>query len=251
MQSLQTVQSVQNTGPQVNNLLASMKDENLPFTVRLVQDENDLGKALQMRQSAYGRHVPELAKKLDKADQYDHEPGTVVLLAESKLDGEPLGTMRIQTNRFTPLALEGSVTLPDWLQGQVLAEATRLGIARGHMGRLVKVALFKAYYQYCHETGVDWMVIAGRSPLDRQYESLLFEEVFPGQGFIPMQHAGNIPHRVMALKVESVEPTWKEAEHKLYDFFFHTRHNDIRIAEDSSADMGPAMEPQTEQRLIN
>ena len=27
-----------------------------------------------------------------------------VLLAESKLDGSPLGTMRIQTNRFQPLA---------------------------------------------------------------------------------------------------------------------------------------------------
>lgn len=252
MQSLQTVQPVQNAGPKVNNLLAAMKNENLPFTIRLVEDENDLGKALQMRQSAYGRHVPELAKQFDKADQYDHEPGTVVLLAESKLDGEPLGTMRIQTNRYTPLALEGSVTLPDWLQGKVLAEATRLGVARGHVGRLVKVALFKAYYQYCRDTGVDWMVIAGRSPLDRQYESLLFEEVFPERGFIPMQHAGNIPHRVMALKVESVEPVWKEAEHKLYDFFFHTRHRDIRVADQSDdIDGGLATGPRPVQHLMN
>lgn len=251
MQSLQTVQPVQNASVKVNNLLATMKNENLPFTVRLVQNDDDLGKALYMRQSAYGRHVPELAKQLDKADQYDHEPGTVVLLAESKMDGEVLGTMRIQTNRHTPLALEQSVTLPDWLQGSLLAEATRLGVAHGHVGRLVKVALFKAYYQYCRDTGVDWMVIAGRSPLDRQYESLLFEDVFPEEGFIPMKHAGNIPHRVMALKIDSVEPTWKEAEHKLYDFFFHTRHNDIRVVSDQPADAGVAMETQHPQHLIN
>src|SRR5690349_7262162 len=100
----------------------------------------------------------------------DAAPGTVVLLAQSRLDGGPLGTMRIQTNVFGPLAVEQSVRLPDWLNQARLAEATRLGVARGAIGRMVKVALCKAYYMYCVENDIDWMLITARSPLDREYE---------------------------------------------------------------------------------
>lgn len=234
------MQSLQEIAIENKPMPAFQREENLPFTVSLVQDETSLGKAIQMRQSAYGRHVPDLAQKLDKPDQYDYEPGTVVLLAESKMDGEPLGTMRVQSNQYSPLALEQSVTLPDWLQGQTMAEATRLGIARGGVGRIVKTALFKAYYQYCLHAGIDWMVIAGRSPLDRQYEALLFEDVFPSEGYIPMQHAGNIPHRVMALKTELVEEKWGQVNHPLYEFFFHAQHPDIRVSTVEPIDAKPA-----------
>lgn len=203
--------------------------ENLPFTVRLVLDESHLAKALAIRQSAYGRHLPDLAQRLGAAELCDSDPGAVILLAESKLDGAPLGTMRIQSNRHGPLLLEQSVTLPDWLQGQVLAEATRLGVVGRSEGRLTKTALFKAYFLYCQQTGVDWMVIAGRSPLDRQYEALRFRDVFPEAGFIPMAHAGDIPHRVLAFEIATAEERWRQARHPLYDFVFSTEHPDIQL----------------------
>ncbi len=47
---------------------------------------------------------------------------TVVLLAESKLDGTPLGTARIRTNVHRPLHIEESVELPQWLQGRRLSK---------------------------------------------------------------------------------------------------------------------------------
>lgn len=204
-----------------------LREEQLPFTVRLVLDEAQLAKALTVRQSAYGRHVPDLARNLGSAELCDSDPGAVILLAESKLDGAPLGTMRIQSNRHNPLLLEQSVTLPDWLQGRPLAEATRLGVSGGVAGRLAKTVLFKAYFLYCLQTAIEWMVVAGRSPLDRQYEALQFQEVFPGQGFMPMAHAGNIPHRVLAFEVNTAERRWREARHPLYDFVFRTRHPDL------------------------
>lgn len=231
------MQQLQHNIPNQADVAGTGRAERLPFEVRIVQDAGELEKALRIRQSAYGRHVPEFAKSLGEAEQYDYDPGSAVLLAESKLDGEPLGTMRIQTNLYAPLAMEHSVALPEWLQGGSLAEATRLGISRGRVGRLTKTALFKAYYLYCIRAGIDWMVITARSPLDRQYGLLLFQDVFPGRGFIPMQHVGNMPHRVMALKVDSVEPSWKEAEHPLYDFFFHTRHADIRVTRGTPANL--------------
>ena len=206
-----------------------LTEERLPFSVRIVRNDEDLEKAVSIRHSAYGRHVPEVAALLEKAEASDSEPGCVVLLAESKLDGLPLGTMRIQTNRYRKLTLEQSIELPSWLQGKSQAEATRLGVIGNRMGRLVKTALFKAYFQYCVQEEIEWMVIAARSPLDRQYEALLFQDVLPGGDFFPMRHAGNIPHRVLAFNVELAERNWSQARHPLYDFVFSTTHADIDV----------------------
>ena len=202
-------------------------EERLPFTVRIVGNEEDLQKAVSIRHSAYGRHIPEVAALLEKAEVSDSEPGSIVLLAESKLDGSPLGTMRIQTNRYRKLALEQSIELPSWLQGKSQAEATRLGVIGNRAGRLVKTALFKAYYLYCVQEEIEWMTIAARSPLERQYEALLFQDVLPDGEFIPMRHAGNIPHRVLAFNVRLADFNWRQARHPLYDFVVNTRHPDI------------------------
>jgi hypothetical protein len=210
---------------------AATREERLPFTVRLVRNEADLRKAVAIRHSAYARHVPEFAEKLKAPEASDYEDGVVVLLAESKLDGSPLGTMRIQCNTYKPLSLEQSVQLPDWLQGRSLAEATRLGITDDRAGRLVKTMLFKVFYQYCLLQEIEWMVIAGRSPIDRQYERLLFKDVYPGMGYIPLRHANNMPHRVMAFHVDSAQARWAEAHHPLLDFMCHIHHPDIDLGE--------------------
>lgn len=206
-----------------------MAEERMPFTIRIVSSEQQLHKAVHVRHRAYARHIPVVAARLTAPEPLDHEPGSVVLLAESKLDGSPLGTMRIQTNRYQPLALEQSVDLPDWLQGRRLSEAARLGVGEGRVGRVVKTALFKAYYQYCLFAGVEWMVVTGRAPLDKQYERLMFKDVYPERGFIPMRHVGNIPHRVLAFDVAAAERNWREAGHPLYDFVFRTYHPDIEL----------------------
>lgn len=201
--------------------------QRLPFTVRVVRHEPQLRKAIAIRQRAYERHLPALGELLREPEAQDRDPGCVVLLAESRLDGEPLGTLRIQTNSHRPLALESSVELPEWLSGARLAEATRLGIAEGRIGRMVKTMLFKAFYQHCLAAEMEWMVIGARSPLDRMYQALLFQDVFPGQGYIPLKHAGNLPHRILAFELETAEARWRAARHPLLDLFVHTSHPDI------------------------
>ncbi|MEY4536058.1 MAG: hypothetical protein RL171_209, partial [Pseudomonadota bacterium] len=73
-------------------------EESLPFTLKIVRTQAELDKAVLIRQAAYDRHLPDFAKSLVKPEAADYEKGTVVLLAESKEDGSPVGTMRIQTN---------------------------------------------------------------------------------------------------------------------------------------------------------
>ena len=207
----------------------AVKEQLLPFTVRLVRAEDDVRKAVSVRHAAYARHVPVMAEKLVNPEPTDYEEGVAVLLAESKLDGAPLGTMRIQTNRFKALSIEQSIDLPDWLRGRPLAEATRLGVEQGHTGTFVKTVLFKAFFRYCSEAGIDFMVIAARAPLDRQYDKLMFKDIFPGAGFMPMRHGGNLPHRALCLDVGAAEQRWQEAAHPMLDFMTRTHHPDIQI----------------------
>lgn len=217
------------TQPAAHPAGQQIREERMPFRIKLVETEGELERAVSIRHAAYARHVPAFAATLTRPEAYDYEDGTVVLLAESKLDGAPIGTMRIKTNRHSKLGLEQSVQLPDWLEYTTIAEATRLGIATGRMGMVVKTLLFKAFFQYCLATGVDWMVITARAPLDRQYEDLLFEDVYPDGGYIPMRHIGGIPHRVMALDVLRAKSRWTEARHPLIGFMCETHHPDIDL----------------------
>lgn len=209
--------------------------ERLPFTVRMANCEEDLAKAVSIRYQAYARHLPAVAATLDKPEALDREEDCVVVLAESKLDGTPVGTMRIQRNRNRKLVLEDSVDLPAWLLGRSMIEITRFGVAEGRLGRLVRTVLVKAGFQYCLLNDIDWIVIAARAPLDTLWEKLLFQDVFPGFGLIPMRHAGNIPHRVLGFDVSTAHERWTAARHPLLNFMCNTHHPDLRLAEPDAA----------------
>jgi hypothetical protein len=208
----------------------AMPAERLPFTIRRVETEDSLKKAVGIRHAAYARHVPDFARSLSAPEACDYADDTVVLLAESKLDGSALGTARIQTNHHGGLHIEESIELPDWLRGRRLAEVTRLGVSEGRVGHVVKIALIKACFEYCEQNGIDYAVVTGRRPIDRQYEQLLFSDVLEDKAMVPLRHVGNIPHRVMAFEIATGEQRWTAARHPLLAFFRHTHHLDIDIA---------------------
>ena len=219
------------------------REERLPFSVRIVRHDGDLAKAVQVRHAAYARHMPEFADKLREAEPIDSEPGVTLLLAESKLDGAALGTLRIQSNAYMPLKVEQSVTLPHWLRDRPLAEVSRLGIVGGSVGRLVKTVLIKAAFLFCEQDGIEWAIVAARAPIDRHYDQLLFEDLFPQQGFIPMRHGNNVPHRVLGFEIDSGAQRWQEANHPLLPFFTETVHPDIDIRTYERHDFGGLFPP--------
>lgn len=221
------------------------KEELLPFAIRPVHSQEDLDKAVRVRHTAYARHVPEIADRLKSPELLDYSGDACVLLAESKLDGSPLGSVRIQVNANGPLLVEQSVSLPDRFRGWRLAEATRLAVEGGRLGRLAKLALIKACLLHCRVHKVDAAIAAGRAPVDRQYEELMFEDLFPESGYIPLKHAGNLPHRIMAFDIHSMHQRWSEARHPLLAFFCHTIHPDIQVKPEAAfaAPDNPALQP--------
>ena len=91
--------------------------------------------------------------------------------------------------------------------------------------------LFKAFFQFCQTSGIEWMVIMARSPVDRQYDRLMFKDVIPGLGYVPLSHIDNIPHRVMSFEVGTAQRRWAEANHPLFDFIFKTNHPDLQLVD--------------------
>ncbi len=209
--------------------------ERLPFTVRLVQTDADMRKAVRVRHTAYARHLPAFAQTLTLPEASDYEDGTVVLLAESKLDGSPLGSTRIRNNFQQSLSVEESIVLPSWLQSRRLAEVTRLSVGEGRIGQVVKAALLKACVAYCEQNGIEWALATGRAPIDRQYERLMFVDVFADKAPVPLKHVGNIPHRVMAFEIDTIDARWTQAKHPMLDFFCRTDHPDIDIGKPAGA----------------
>lgn len=202
--------------------------ERLPFTVRVAQTPEDMRKVVQVRHASYARHLPlRMADAFRQLEPLDAVDGVVSLIAESKVDGSPLATLRVQTNKVQPLLLEQSTDLPDWMQGLRLGEVTRLAVAHSAQSRVVKTVLLKAAYFWALENGVRYMLVAGRAPLDRQYARLMFRDLYPGQGFIPLVHAFNLPHRVMYTEIAAAREQGRD--HPLYDFWFNTDHPDIEL----------------------
>lgn len=206
-----------------------MIEERLPFSVRLVRTEEDLKRAIELRYRTYARHMPEFAEHLKEPEADDFERDSIILLAESKLDGSVIGTMRIQSNEYRPLSMEHSVTLPDWTKNQSMVEVRRLGVANGGAGHLVKMVLTKACLIYCANNHIKWAMVAARPPLDRSYEKMLFIDVLPGRTFTPLPTANNVPHRVMAFEVGNCETRLIAHNHPLLNFFCRTNHPDINV----------------------
>jgi len=140
-----------------------------------------------------------------------------------------LGSLRTHANVLMPIPLQTSMALPEPYEGHRMVEATRLCIQGNAYASLVRSALFKALFQYCELQGVEWIMAAGRKPVDRLYDSLLFTDVAAPRTFYPMAHAGNVPHRVMSLSVRDARQLWQTEQHPLYKFVIDTHHPDIRV----------------------
>ena len=110
----------------------AMDEETMPFTVSVDTTQEEQDKAVYFRHSAYARHVPAFTETLKYPEPSDTTPGVVAPLAQSKLDGSPPSTVRVQTNHLKPQCLEQAVNLPDWLglpQSRVTTSDTKQKLA--------------------------------------------------------------------------------------------------------------------------
>jgi hypothetical protein len=210
------------------------------FSIRLARTQKQVMRAVKMRSDAYGRHLPEFAETLKTPEKYDASSDTVVFLAEPRDKGDPFGTMRLQVCTKSPLLIEESIDLPDFIGRRPRVSVTRLAVKPGHQSRIVKMLLFKAMLQYCLALQIDWIVIAARPPVDRTFVALGFTDIFDEGKLYPIKSANEKLHRVLVMSPRNRERTSFLENHPLHGFFFHDYHSDIEIFESiSSASTSP------------
>lgn len=203
--------------------------EHLPFRVRIVRNEEQLSKAVDIRAQAYGRHWPNLSLHLQRPEDQDRNPNSLIFLAESKESSSPMGTMRVDTNLVTPLQITSDVLLPESISKRTIAYVTRLGVKQGALGSLVKLALFKSLHRYCLAKQLHWLLVGVRPPNDRDYVRLGFSDVMGEGTLTPITSSAGVPVRLMSFEVISAERRWYASRHPLYKFMFSDYHPDIEV----------------------
>jgi hypothetical protein len=209
--------------------VGSTKINALPFVVRLVRTEAQLQKVCELRAASYGHHLPEFGESLLQPDSHDTKQGTVIFVAEDKVTGEAVGTIRIHLNTHNPLPLEAALKLPGHIDGHFLVEVSRLSVRPGYNQMSVRLALFKALYLYCYANQVQYMLVTARRPLDRIYKSLGFSPINGVDQWIPIPYTGNIEHTVLVFDVLMADRNWYDESHRLYPFMRQTYHPDIQV----------------------
>lgn len=205
--------------------------QSLPFRIRLARGEADVLKAVAVRTQAYGRHVPGMEAVLKDPEPDDYRDDAVLLIAESKLDGQVLGSLRLITNLLHPLHLEHDLTLPPQFQGSKLLEAWRLTVRNCEPARMVTAALIKSSYEISFHNGIDHALVVARRPVDRLYTSMHFKDALNGEKFA-LSNTLNLPHGLYYLPISQADAIWKKAQCPLYPFMALTRHPDIEIDHD-------------------
>lgn len=206
-----------------------MTTTTLGFTLRIARTADDVQEACAVRSRAYGHHLPEMGARFAQPDALDHADGTAILLCRDKRTGEGIGTARIQLSSGGPLTLEQSLILPNWIAGKPRAEITRLAVLAG-ADPLAKLCLMKASYLYSIANQLRWLVIGARNEaLIRNYRRLGFRDLLDPEDRVPLAHAGNLPHSILAFDVVAAERTWQAAKHPLYAFMVDTHHPDLQL----------------------
>jgi hypothetical protein len=205
-------------------------EHSLPFRVRVVSDEAQLLRVQALRQTAYGRHLPEQAAAFGSADPLDRLIDTTIFFAEDKQTGAVVGSARVQSNRSAPLQIERSIELPEQRRGQLLAEITRLCVLPGY-DQPVRLALVKASHLFCIATQIGGVLAGSRRSLLRTYENLGFTDLFGDERMCPLLHAGGLPHRVLFRDTVTSEAMARDRRHPDYDFVFRDFHPDIAVFE--------------------
>lgn len=182
------------------------------FSVRVVRTPEDREKALQVRARGYNMYGD-----LDP-EEVVAKPNETTFLAVDQNDA-PVGTLRVLDRRNGKIELDNFLDVDELLDEdeKPCAEATRFAIPKHPKGMIIKILLWKAYFNYCRTQGIRTMLVSCRPLLARNYLFLLFEDIGP-QGYYKHKHLKNKEHRTYKMNVANMPILWRRHNHPLCMF---------------------------------
>lgn len=207
-----------------------LETQALPFRLRIAKNREDIERICLQRGGAYSRHQPDLVSRLSlcQPEADDLRDDAVLLMAESLEDGSVLGSLRLTTNINTPLRFEKEFDLPERFQRRALLEAGRMVTQNGPKGRMVVPSLIKVAFEICYRTGIDYLMLIARAPVDRMYKAMQFEDLYHGEKVFTSAQPG-VPVTLFFMDILQVDHRFRTAGCPIYPFMAETHHPDIDI----------------------
>ena len=200
-----------------------------PYSIRIVRTSAQLQAAVEVRYQAYSEKLQALASKVSQPGPLDfaHEP--IVLLAENRLTGEAIGTMRLNTGPSI-LDMLDDINLPDNIMGERVAFVSRMAVVGTVAERqLVRNLMQKAVFQLCIAKQLNRILLLAVEPRERLFYRCGFSDVFEdGKARYPA-FLDKFPVKALYADTYAMERHWKEQKHPLYDFLFRTFHPEIEV----------------------
>jgi hypothetical protein len=200
----------------------------LPFSVLMARDRGTSARLLATRQRAFERHDHPVKTSTHFINQLKQDSG-ILISAESKLSGECLGSIRIDSNFTERFYFENEVTTSDLEERSPSICASRLSVTKGPEGGLARMALCKALYLYSHAMQAKYVYCFVDQTRFRLYRNLGFEAVFDGNPNLILECHNGIPTKLIRSEVNSLEIKLAELSPIMKAFFFEMHHPDIRI----------------------
>jgi hypothetical protein len=200
-----------------------------PYTIRIVRKPDQLQSAIDVRYQAYSEKLQALASKVRQPGPLDFEHGPVVLLAENRLTGEPVGTLRLNTGPSF-LDLLRDMALPANIVKERTAFVSRMAVTGPVQERqLVRNLMQKAVFQLCIAKQLNRILLLAVEPRERLFYRCGFSDVFPdGESRHPAFLDG-FPIKALYADTYSMERLWRGEKHPLYEFLFRTFHPEIEV----------------------
>jgi hypothetical protein len=202
--------------------------QSLPFSVVMSRDKGTSARLLATRQRAFDRHDHPVKTSEHFKKQLKLDSG-VLISAESKLSGECLGSIRIDSNVIERFYFEHEVNTPDLEERSPSICASRLSVTKGPEGGLARMALCKALYLYSHAMQAKYVYCFVDHSRFRLYRNLGFEAVFAGNPNLVLECHNGIPTKLVRSEVNTLENKLLGLSPILKSFFFDTHHPDIKI----------------------
>lgn len=194
------------------------------FLVRKATTTEDFDWVLRLRYQGFKKY---LSTKTAAIDRYDSLDNTCSLLAVDR-DGTALGTIRIHNGKTGNIELNEYIHMESLLSVDELpyAQATRLSVPKHAKQNVIKVFLFKAYFNYCEKNTIETMVACAPVKLGKIYKDLVFENAGdPGRFNHPLVRGR--PHETYKMRIKMASKLWKFHNHPYYSFVFETDHSHL------------------------
>jgi hypothetical protein len=200
----------------------------LPFSVLLARRNDTSARIFATRLRSYGRHNDPLQDSEHFRTQLINDDA-VLISAESKLSGECLGSIRIETNYSKQFYFEQEITTPELTVRNPSICASRLNVTNGRAGSLVRSALCKALYLYAHAVQAEHIYAFVDRPRARLYSRLGFVPAVAGNPELALECHNGLAFQLYKSDVTAFQSYLPSVDAEMFDFVFKTHHPDIKI----------------------